>query len=235
MTSIRDSLWEYRRRFAATIAQQRLNSKKFTIVSNNCWGAEIYRELGLQYQTPFVGIAIFAPCYIKLVKDLPKYMGETLKFTNISRYSSSLMDDSKLPSHSYPIGILGEDIEIHFYHYKNFNDAYEKWTRRCDRVDWNNNENLFFKLCDHDYCNIDIIEEFNDLAYRNKVFFSSRNLPHLKSTVWIKECELLDHVMDGYSLYFKSKKYFDVVQWLNGETSTEPNWRLETLRKLKLT
>ena len=84
MTSIRDSLWEYRRRFAATIAQQRLNNKNFTIVSNNCWGAEIYRELGLQYQTPFVGIAIFAPCYIKLVKDLPKYMGETLKFTNIS-------------------------------------------------------------------------------------------------------------------------------------------------------
>ncbi len=103
MTSIRDSLWEYRRRLAATIAQQRLNNRHFTIVSNDCWGAEVCRELGLQYQTPFVGLAIFVLCYIKFIKDLPRYMGEALKFTNISRYSSGVMSDYKLPSYSHPI------------------------------------------------------------------------------------------------------------------------------------
>ena len=234
MTFIRDSLWEYRRRLAATIAQQRLNNRHFTIVSNNCWGAEIYRELGLQYQTPFVGLAIFAPCYIKLIKDLPRYMGETLKFTNISRYSSGMMSDSKLLSYSHPIGILDDDIEIHFYHYKNSADAYEKWTRRCDRVDWNNDAKLFFKFCDHDYCSINIIEEFNDIFYKNKVFLLVVIFLILDLSYVFKECELLEHVVNDNSLYFQSKQYFDVIHWLN-ECISEQNWQFETLSKFKLT
>ncbi len=234
MTSIRDSLWEYRRRFAATIAKQRLNNRNFTIVSNNCWGAEAYRELGLQYQTPFVGLAVFAPCYLKLVQDLPTYMGQTLHFTKESRYREVNESWVRNPDKIYPVGILGEDIEIHFIHYNNSIEAYEKWSRRSDRVDWNNSNRLFFKFCDHDYCDSHIIEEFNNLNYKNKIFFTSRNLPHLDSTVWIKECENLEHVVDGYSLYFQSKKYFDVINWLNGDLSNS-NWQFEILKRFKLT
>jgi uncharacterized protein (DUF1919 family) len=232
MNVIRKRLWEKRRDLAAAIGRRRLKNKKFTIVSNNCWGAEIYRELSLQYQTPFVGLAIFAPCYIKLLKNLEAYMSKPLTFTYNSRYSSET-DNGNTSNYSYPIGLLGGDIEIHFYHYKTPDDAYEKWTRRSSRVDWDDPNSLFFKFCDHDYCNLQLISDFESLSFQNKVCFTSQCFPEFSSNVWIKECESLDHVVDGYSLYFKSKKYFDAIHWLNGNLS-QSNWEFELLKRVKL-
>jgi uncharacterized protein (DUF1919 family) len=39
--------------------------KNFVIVSDNCWGAEIYQWFNRPYNTPFVGLGIYGDCYIK--------------------------------------------------------------------------------------------------------------------------------------------------------------------------
>ncbi|WP_442947452.1 DUF1919 domain-containing protein [Nostoc sp.] len=47
----------------------RIKDKNFTIISNDCCGGEVYKDLGLEYITTFVGIRLFAFYYIKLIKN----------------------------------------------------------------------------------------------------------------------------------------------------------------------
>ena len=82
----------------------------FVVVSNNCWGAEIYKRLDLEYNTPFVGLFFYGPDYIKLLENFDYYMNKELSFVNESKWSKKTI--------LFPIGKL-DDIEIHFMHYKN--------------------------------------------------------------------------------------------------------------------
>ena len=43
------------------IPRRRLKNKNFTIICDNCWAGKVYQELGLPYQTPFVGMFVFSP------------------------------------------------------------------------------------------------------------------------------------------------------------------------------
>lgn len=57
-----------------------LDRLDFTIVSNNCVGGLIYKQLGFQYRTPFVGLFILPDDYYKLTKDFRYYMEQELVF-----------------------------------------------------------------------------------------------------------------------------------------------------------
>ena len=76
--------WKYRNQRKA------LKNKHFTIISDNCWGGRIYQELGLPYQSPFIGLFIYSPDYVKLLANLKHYLsGELpLVFVEESRYRS---------------------------------------------------------------------------------------------------------------------------------------------------
>ena len=52
------------------IPRRRLKNKNFTIICDNCWAGKVYQELGLPYQTPFVGMFVFSPDYIKMLKNI---------------------------------------------------------------------------------------------------------------------------------------------------------------------
>ena len=108
------------KRFFENIDQIIYSKQEFVVVSNNCWGGEIYKRLGLQYNTPFIGLYITSKHYIKLLENFDFYMKSELVF--ISNFES---ETSKL---KYPIGYLGE-IEIHFLHYSSEEEAIEKWNR----------------------------------------------------------------------------------------------------------
>jgi len=196
------------------ILRFRLKNSTFTIISNNCWGAEIYKEAGLQYLTPFIGLYIFAPCYIRMLGNLRKYLSQSLKFATVSKYDLANERREAL-GNKYPIGILGggeDSVEIHFAHYKNELEAKEKWIRRIRRINWNN---LFFKADDRDLANDDFLNAFDRLPFPNKVLFVTHNNPSLQSAVWIEDRNMDPFVPDGMALYLKCKKYFDVAAWLN--------------------
>ncbi|GAB1544820.1 DUF1919 domain-containing protein [Scytonema sp. NUACC21] len=198
------------------VTQSRLKNHKFTIISNNCWGGEVYRALNLRYESPFVGLFMFAPCYINLVKEITKKIDTRLNFVNVSRYE--LANDYREQGvwELYPIGLLNDEIEIHFMHYENEIEAREKWLRRTQRIDWNNENNIFFKFCDSGLCTKELIEEFHTLEAKHKICFTSKNYPNFASNIWIEECQKDDSVMDGRKLYKFCHKYFDLLDWLNG-------------------
>jgi uncharacterized protein (DUF1919 family) len=190
-----------------------LNNFDFSIVSDDCWGGMVYQELGLPYNTPFVGMWIVKPDYLRMLKNLQSYLTSTLTF-------------KKNPDISYPVGLLG-DVEIHFNHYekKSEEQVFELWNRRLSRF---NQNNIAIKFCVHDESslqnggkdNIHLLNEFNAITLDNKVCFTKQDYSHIGNFIWLRE--LTDkqlwqsHIENEYSI---SKKYFNIVDWLNSATA----------------
>lgn len=181
--------------------RRRLKNPNFTIISDNCWGGKVYQELGISYTSPFVGLFIFSPDYLKLVKSFKKYMSYDLVFKKDSIHISNF-------DNRYPIADLG-DVEIHFLHYSSENEAREKWNRRKSRVHWNN---LFFKMNDNDKGSYELLKEFDNLSLKGKIIFSSKNYTDLKNLIFFRHNQDDESVGIDLKTY---RKYFDAVNWLN--------------------
>lgn len=191
-------------------SRKQLKNTDFTIISNNCWGGGVYEALGLKYSTPTIGLFFYATCYIKLIRNLKEALSKNLKFIDHSKYEVANQARIKNP---YPIGLIDNEIEIHFLHYETKSEALEKWTRRIDRVNFNN---LFFSFTDNDLCTIKEIEAFDKFPGK-KVFFSAKNIEGISSLVWLKKFEEKGKVGDLYSNPWLYRKYFDIVKWLNNK------------------
>lgn len=178
--------------------------RHFTIISNNCWGGTIYKRFGLKYQTPFVGLFLFAPDYLKLLKNLDHYLGCELSFARRSKYEMELIKNGTLDK--YPIGLL-DDIELHFIHYKSEYEAKQKWLRRLNRINW---DSLYVEFSDRDLCTESLLEEFDKLPFEHKVCFTAKNHPQLRTCYWLEEFN--DEPFVGQGAINCS---FDVLKWLN--------------------
>ena len=90
------------------IPRRRLKNKNFTIICDNCWAGKVYQELGLPYQTPFVGMFVFSPDYIKMLKNLKHYLSGDipLKFVKESKYIKDF-------DNAYPLALL-DDLNFIF-------------------------------------------------------------------------------------------------------------------------
>jgi uncharacterized protein (DUF1919 family) len=182
-------------------SRKRLTNKDFTIISDNCWGGQVYHDLNLEYRTPFVGLFIFASDYIRMLKNLEFYLTQPLTFSRESKFKD-------MENHNYPLGLLG-DVELHFLHYKDEAEARTKWERRVKRINW---DNLFIKMFDANGCNEELLREFDSLDFKHKVCFTAKEYKDLQSNVWFHEFKNTPKVEPELKLY---KKYFDAVEWLN--------------------
>lgn len=189
--------WKYRKN------RKDLQVKNPTIISDNCWGGRIYQELGLPYQSPFIGLFIYAPDYVKLCANLKHYLGgkHELKFVEESRYRTK-------EAVTYPLALL-DDIEIHFLHYADEAEARSKWTRRLSRMNWNQ---LYFKMNDNDGATYELLKEFQNLPYQAKVIFSAKNYTDLEDLIYFESRSEQGFVGEDLKIYHP---YFDVVRWLN--------------------
>jgi uncharacterized protein (DUF1919 family) len=55
-----------------------LKDKNFVIISDNCWGGEVYQWFKRPYNSPFIGLFLNGPCYIKLLSNFDYYMNQEL-------------------------------------------------------------------------------------------------------------------------------------------------------------
>lgn len=197
----------------------------FVVISNNCWGGGIYRRLNLPYNTPFVGLYMYGPDYIKLLENFDSYMSHKMEFIEFSRWLNNTA--------TYPIGLL-KDVEVHFLHYKDRVEAMEKWNRRLSRMNKiKDRDKYFFKIDDRDFSDDDIIQRFHALPFKNKISFGLRKLD-IKNHIQILENENGKNVPDGAVLYRISFKYFDVFKWINSG-KIKSNWYSVIKAKCKIT
>jgi uncharacterized protein (DUF1919 family) len=184
--------------------KKRLKNKSFCIISNDCWGGELYSYFNVKYNTPFIGLYIMAPCYIKLLQNFNDYMKLNLEFIEKSKYNE--VNELK-KNKQFPTAILG-DIEIQFLHYNSKEVALEKWNRRKVRMDFNN---LFFKFDGQkDLANIELMRAFDHLDYNHKICISKSQTKEIKSNVFCPNWE-----QDGAKMFLKSIKHFNITKWLN--------------------
>lgn len=197
----------YKKKIISSYYRFKIGKKKFCIFSNDCWGGELYKLTGRPFNTPFIGLMLMAPCYIKLLEQPAHYLNLPLNFINVSRYPLMQKLNSEI---DYPIALLGDsDIEIHFLHYASPEIAKEKWERRLKRIDW---ENLFVKFdCGKDYANKETVNRFLSLPFINKLIFGKENFGR-------KEVIVLDTYSDDAVMQFKNCfRNFNPVVWLLGK------------------
>jgi len=193
----------------------KLDNKSFTIISDDNWGAEVYKALGIAYQTPFVGILIYNRDFIKLAGNFRHYINEPVQFVPIteSRYTKSYKENYGNP---YPLGILGEDIELHFIDYTSEEKAIRKWNERKALIDY---DRLFFKMDGtRESDNLQEIKDFVALDLPNKVcFLGFYQLGKVKNDPIKDELLIMENWVPVSEIFFTSSlSYFNVLDWLNG-------------------
>jgi uncharacterized protein (DUF1919 family) len=178
----------------------------------------------MQYASPTIGLFFFSEDYIRFLENFWFYIKQPLTFIEYSRHPNANKLRKTTP---YPLGLLGNDIEIHFLHYKDPAEAECKWRRRVKRI---NLDNLFFIFSDGGGAvagagGYDFTEEYllryEMLPFKNKIFFSSkpRKSP---STIFVPKYANELHVGDS-THNRKYEKYLNTIKWLNNEPNFSKN------------
>lgn len=187
--------------------RRRLKNFEFSIITPNCTGGFIYRDLCLPYLSPTVNLTIRMNDFVRLAENFKWYMEKEIV---------ELKED-----YGYPAGMLG-DIRINFVHYENFEKAIRKWNERKKRIKW---DNLFFIGIERG-CAYETLQRFDRLPYRNKVVLTHLEYPEIKSSYYIKGFEGDSEI--GNLLKFKNqsikRRYlddFDYVSFLNSGVNSD--------------
>lgn len=173
MSKIRNAIIKLKNSYYQRKRRSKLKYKDFTIISNNCWaGTAVYQPFGLKYNTPTVGLFIMDEDYIRFLERLEWYLTQTPIFIapQKSRYYDRISERGTKEI-SYPIAVLGNDVELHFLHYHSQSEALQKWTRRCRRINF---DRLIVKMSlrDNGYDIQQMHSRFKRLSYNNKFCFS---------------------------------------------------------------
>jgi uncharacterized protein (DUF1919 family) len=162
-------------------AFKNLHNKSFSIFANNCAAGFIYQDSGLPYLTPTIGLFFYSPCYIKILQNF-HWINQPIRFVSKSKYEkANLLRETN--NDFYPIGIIGDNAEIHFLHYKSDQEAQEKWTRRLAKLNY---DNLLIMYSVRDLATDEHVEEFCKLPFKNKLCITSKAYPELKEVMQLK-------------------------------------------------
>lgn len=186
----------------------------FCIISNDCFGGEAYKYARKPYNTPFIGIMLMAPCYLSLLNDLKGYLTETLEFSEESKYVE--MNDFRVKNHNYPIGRLKE-IEIHFLHYSSKTDAFEKWNRRKERMDFDHLRVNF--TIGKDYATEEHLAAFEELPMMNKLCIGPVQKKNYEFYFPVPNL-----ACDATVAFKQSLPVVNIKKWLHGEKDYSVGW-----------
>ncbi|MCM1519313.1 MAG: DUF1919 domain-containing protein [Lachnoclostridium sp.] len=191
------------------IRRRRLKNKTVTVISNNCWGGFMMKECGMAFYTPFVGLFMFDDDYIRMLEDM-NVLSKPLRF--ISREQSRHVITEKK---DYPIGVIGDGIEIHFLHYKSAQEAAEKWAKRVSRID---KDNMIVKFGDEDGWREDLMRRFEALPFDCKVCFTAQEHEGYPSVVRLPYYDNEGSIQrDAYKV---TNDYWDFVDHANALKKT---------------
>lgn len=184
--------------------RRRLRNRTVSIISNNCWGGFMMKECGLPFNTPFVGLFMFDEDYVRMLES-PEVLKTPLRFISRAESRHEISEPK-----DYPIGVIGDGLEIHFLHYKSEAEARSKWERRVGRIDF---DNLIVKFGDEDGPRPDLLERFDRLPYVCKVAFTARDYPEIRTAVKVPYYQEEGHV--ERDLYKVSNEVWDFVDHAN--------------------
>lgn len=206
LSKIRSAINKVQRIFINRRLKSRLQNHGMTVISANCVGAFILHDLNEPFNSPFVNLYLSPNDFVRYLQNIEFYQRQSLTFIQ-----------SEKP---YPVAKLA-DLKVHFMHYRNSQEAQQKWLARSARI---NLDNLFIMMTDKDDAQGIAYEDlaaFDQLPFKNKVVFTRKPYPEFKSAFYIKGFEKQNQVGDLFTFSgWNGVKYydqFDYVAWFNGK------------------
>ena len=200
LSKIRSAINKIQRIFINRRLKSRLQNHGMTVISANCVGAFILHDLNEPFNSPFVNLYLSPNDFVRYLQNIEFYQRQSLK--------------------PYPVANLA-DLKVHFMHYRNSQEAQQKWLARSARM---NLDNLFIMMTDKDDAQGIAYEDlaaFDQLPFKNKVVFTRKPYPEFKSAFYIKGFEKQNQVGDLFTFSgWNGVKYydqFDYVAWFNGK------------------
>jgi uncharacterized protein (DUF1919 family) len=200
------SMIHLRNRVGAVINRIGLEDEKFTVLGNDCWGHALYEGYGLPYQTPLLGAGLFGDCFIRFAGDLEGYLKSPLRFSADTRYPG--LRRLRAQRGGWPIGLLKDDVEIHFLHFRSQDACRRVWEKGCETMRM---DRIALKLStDKDGVTQEHIERFAAMPFERKLIISPRHHPNIPCAIQVP-----DYLTNGAMMFRRSIKYFDCTHWLN--------------------
>lgn len=106
-----------------------LNRNGISLVSNNCLAGILYRDTGIRYQTPTVGLYFIGSAYREFIQDI--YRDE---FLGRDAWNLDLENTTFSNDLSCPVYCLNGVPKIVFLHYRTPGEAVEAWNSRLARL-----------------------------------------------------------------------------------------------------
>jgi uncharacterized protein (DUF1919 family) len=195
----------FRNRLGARLNQIGLRDRDFSILSNDCWAEALYEDWEVPCRTPFRGLGMDPSSFLHFVSDLERYLKEPLRFVPHSRHT---VVNRFRGQDGWPIGMLGEEVEIYFLHYREEEEARRAWEDGCRAI---NLEHVAVKFTvDKDGARPEHIEQFNRLPFKRKLLLCKRSYPAVPCAVRASK-----FVGDGAMMFRRSLRDFDCAHWLN--------------------
>lgn len=179
-----------------------------SLISSNCFAGRIMQDIGMEYNTPTLGLWFMPDDFPKFCSNLEYYLHSEIREKKHSKNELGEYKRTHRLKHPYPVGSIGNDVEVHFLHYYTFDEAVEKFKRRANRVNLNS---LIMIAFEQNGCTEEDVKEFDTISFKRKIFFCSKPYPY-DSVVYIKEFAHLGQVGDPYKKGHIYYKYF--AKWL---------------------
>lgn len=217
MRKIRNRFFKIRRFIECYRKRRKLKIRDFTIIANNCWaGTAVYQPFGLRYNTPTVGLFFFDEDYVKFIEELEYYLALPIHFISPSesKYYDKITSKGSREV-TYPIGLLDNDVEIHFLHYATEAEASEKWEKRKRRI---NRQKILIKMSIRDAeSEIEpLLERFIALPFKNRIAFVASAPDKFKNNEQIVEVpEIAQLNLVGDDETSATLRHFDLRSLLN--------------------
>lgn len=178
--------------------RKRLKNNNVSLISIDCLGGIVMHDLKMRFNTPTVNLWFYPADFVKMCNNLEYYFSLEPIFV-------------KEEDINYPVGLI-DDVKIYFTHYKDENEAKQKWLDRVKRVDYNN---IVVLMTDANNCTESILHEFNKLKYPH-VCFTHKKHKDICNTYYCKSNKF--GFFHGYKPRSIKRYYdtFDFVEFFNG-------------------
>jgi uncharacterized protein (DUF1919 family) len=209
-TQFRGGVLELRNRLGASLLRAGLEDREFTVLSNDCWGQALYEGYGMPCLTPLVGAGMYADCFLRFLGNIEGYLRSPLRFVAETRYAAlgRIRSQRAAQNGLWPIAVLGDDVEVHFLHFRTEDESRRSWDAGCERLHL---KRIAVKFsADKDGATQDHIERFAAMPFARKLLLSRQSLPGIACAV-----RTPNYVVNGAVMFRRSVKYFDCTHWLN--------------------
>jgi uncharacterized protein (DUF1919 family) len=188
-----------KQRAGLAFESRRLPGRPFSIISDDCWGGQVYRYHKLPYLTPTVGLQVMHTDFMRFIRNLDR--PDFLDFRE-ERLTS------KYPCIRSPYAL------IFCVHYETSESAIEAFRRRYKRIVW---DNLFYKVdFGKPWYSPEDIDEWNSMALPRSVALTYRAMKKRGRPCGKihNQIELHHWRRSGTAMYFASRRHFDLMHFL---------------------